>query len=197
MRADPPTHTPAKGQQLMEGFRIGREESFSEVFKALCKTLCGYSMRITGDWAASEDIVQEAFVKIWERRAQFHQFAVLKSYLYTTVRNDSFQSLRRKSRQEEKERTASQPDEEQSKLEDMIRAEVYRELDAGVQSLPSQCRRVIDLFQQGKNTREVAETLQISIGNVKVQKGRGLLLLRQRLPDLLVVVLTFHLLVFL
>jgi RNA polymerase sigma-70 factor (ECF subfamily) len=179
--------------ELLIGFRQGREESFTQVFKALCPALCGYSMRLIGDWAAAEDIVQEAFVKIWERRAQFLQFAVLKSYLYTTVRNDSLQWLRRENRKQTKERTSQQgeQDNERSKLEDLIRAEVIRELIAGVEILPPQCRQVISLFYEGKNTREVAETLQISQGNVKVQKGRGLELLRKRLPDLLAVGLAF------
>jgi RNA polymerase sigma-70 factor (family 1) len=178
-------------KELLSGFREGREESFTHVFKALCPALCWYSKRLTGDGAAAEDIVQEAFVKIWERRSQFFQFAVLKSYLYTTVRNDSLQSIRRQNRKQQKERTAGAPDEERSKLEDLIRAEVFRELNAGVQTLPPQCRKVITLFLQGKNTREVAETLQISSDNVKAQKGRGLELLRRRLPDLLAIGLGF------
>jgi RNA polymerase sigma-70 factor (ECF subfamily) len=175
--------------ELLSGFRQGREESFSQVFKALCPALCGYSMRLTSDWAAAEDIVQEAFVKIWERRTLFFKFAVLKSYLYTTVRNDSLQWLRRENRKQMKERTSQQgePDNERSKLEDLIRAEVFRELNAGVQTLPPQCRQVISLIFDGKNTREVAEALQISESNVTTQKGRGLQLLRKRFPDLLAV----------
>jgi RNA polymerase sigma-70 factor (family 1) len=181
--------------QWLPGFRLGREESFSQVFKALCPALCGYSMRLTGDWASAEDIVQEAFVKIWERRTQFFQFAVLKSYLYTTVRNDSLQWLRRENRKQMKERNSQQeqPDKERSKLEDLIRAEVLRELNAGVRTLPPQCQQIITLILEGKNTREVAETLQTTQGNVKVQKGRGLELLRKRLPDFLSITLTLFL----
>jgi len=179
--------------QWLPGFRLGREESFTQLFKALCPVLCGYSNRITGDWAAAEDIVQEAFVKIWERRTQFFQFAALKSYLYTTVRNDSLQWLRRENRKQAKEHTSQQgePDNERSQLEYLIRAEVFRELNAGVQTLPPQCRQIITLIFEGKNTREVAENLQISQSSVKAQKGRGLGLLRKRLPDLLALGLTY------
>jgi RNA polymerase sigma-70 factor (ECF subfamily) len=189
----PPKYSTIIEQQLLEGFRAGREESFTQVFKALSPALCWYSSRLTGDGAAAEDIVQESFIKIWERRAQFFHLAVLKSYLYTTVRNDSLQWLRRENRKQTKERTSQQgePDNERSKLEDLIRAEVIRELSSGVQTLPPQCRQVISLFYEGKNTREVAETLQISQGNVKVQKGRGLKLLRKRLPDLLAIGFAF------
>jgi len=179
--------------QLLTGFRQGQEESFTQVFKALCPALCRYSMRITRDWAAAEDIVQEAFVKIWERRTQFFQMAVLKSYLYTTVRNDSLQWLRRENRKQSKKQAFQliKRDNERDKLEDLIRAEVFRELSESVETLPPQCRQIISLIFDGKNTREVAETLQISQGNVKVQKGRGLQLLRQRLPDLLGLWLNF------
>ncbi|WP_431213806.1 RNA polymerase sigma factor [Puia sp. P3] len=173
--------------ELLTGFRQGRDESFTQVFKALCPVLCGYSARLTRDWPAAEDIVQEAFVKIWERRTQFYQFVVLKSYLYTTVRNDSLQWLRRENRKQAKDLSSQQeePDNQRSKLEDLIRAEVIRELSAVVETLPPQCRQVISLFIEGKNTREVAQTMQISQGNVKVQKGRGLKLLRKQLPDFL------------
>ena len=172
--------------QWLPGFRDGRQECFTQVFKALFPALCRYSSGFTANEAAAKDIVQEAFVKIWDRRAIFFRFVPLKSYLYTTVRHDSLRWLREEIRKHSTEHTFQlrEPYKVRSKLEDLIRAEVFRELKAGVQTLPPQCRQVISLIFEGKNTREVAEILQTTQGTVKVQKGRGLQLLRKRLPTL-------------
>ncbi len=177
--------------QWVSNFREGREQGLTEVFNNLYPALCWYSERITKDKAGAQDIVQEAFLKIWEKHHQFSHWMVLKSYLYTTVRHDSSRWFRRKQRIGIQEQTvveiASSPT--SNALQDLIRAEVYRQLQAGVDTLPTQCRQVVTLlFMEGKSTREVADTLQVSQATVKVQKGRGLRLLRHRLANLFVVI---------
>jgi len=136
------------------------------------------------DRAAAEDIVQETFVKIWERRTQFTTWLGLRSYIYTIVRRDSANWLRGdRSTREKNDLLASDPTIQSSKLEDIIRAEVFRHLQDTVQTLPNQCRQVVTLiFMEGKSTKQVAQQLDVSQATVKVQKSRGLKLLRLRLP---------------
>src|ERR1700689_2713773 len=76
-------------QQLVDDFRKGDEKAFSELFRKLYPAMCFYALRYTDDQAAAEDITEESFLKIWNRRATFSNYKVLRSYLYTIVRNAS------------------------------------------------------------------------------------------------------------
>ena len=177
-------------EQWVTAFREGREEGLTAVFHDLYPALCWYGERIVGDPAAAKDIAQEAFLKVWERRSIFTRFAGLKAYLYTIVRHDSSKWKTRQRQSEGSQRPGVFDEEGTSNaLQDLVRAEVYRELQAGVRTLPTQCRQVMTLlFMEGKTPREVAEALQVTTDTVKVQKGRGLKLLRRRLPHLFILV---------
>src|SRR5579872_7109291 len=91
-------------EQLLEGFREGRESAFSSIFRQLYPALCYYSLRFTNDQAAAEDIATDSFMKVWERRGNFYHLDALKSYLYTTVRHASFVWIKRQARQRSAEK---------------------------------------------------------------------------------------------
>jgi len=181
--------------QLLAGFREGREASFSTVFQALYPALCYYALRYTNDQTAAEDIAEEAFLKVWTKRDIFFQLNVLKSYLYTTARNASMDWLNQQKRQRvaEKEMAADCHEREKYILEDMIRAEWLREVTMALDSLPPRCRAIVSmLFIDGKKTREVAEELQITIGTVNDHKAHGLKLLRKQLPNIFLLLLVIN-----
>ena len=168
----------------MQGFRQGREDSFDEIFRGLYPALCYYGFKITGDQAVSEDIAEEAFIKVWERRVECRHFLSLKAYLYTTVRNASIDWLR-KSRSQARAVKGILPlleQTEQSRLELLIMTETCRGLHAAINELPVQCQKVVRLsYLEGKTLKQVAAELQIEVGTVQSQKNRGLMLLRKKL----------------
>lgn len=182
------SHNYSNEEALLRGFREGQEKSFAEVFKTLYPALCFYALRITGDQSASEDIAGESFIKIWSRREQFHQFNILKSYLYSTTRNASLNWLKHSQRQQlsEKEAAAGGPDSEKYVLDDIVRAELLREIYTALDNLPPQCRKIMAmLYIEGKNTGQIAKELQLAPGTVKTQKARGVMLLRKRVAVLM------------
>ena len=162
---------------LMEGFRLGHQKCFTEVFNLFYASLCHYSLKITQDQAVAEDIVEDSFIKIWERRDMFFEINVLKSYIYTTVRNASLNWIK-------KDRNIIFLSEniEQVVLFDaddsfkhIIGSEVFNKLSKALEKLSPQSRQIIKMiFFEGKNTRTVAEELGISQSTVKTQKGRSL-----------------------
>ena len=168
----------------MQGLRLGREDAFDRIFVELYGTLCLFAANITGHQSVAEDIVGEAFIKIWERKTDFIHFLSLRAFLYTTVRNASLDWLRKTQARDKRLRAAlpifEQP--EKTSLEQLITAETYRELYSAISTLPAQCRDVIHLsYLERKSLREVAVTLNIAVGTVKSQKSRGLVLLKKKL----------------
>jgi len=169
---------------LVHAFSLGREDAFEEIFQALYSALCYYGFKITGDFTASEDIAAESFMKVWNRRQDFHHFLSLKSFLYTTVRNASI-DWGKKSNYQAKSLLQAQPSLQHStatRLEQLITAETYRELHAAIEELPAQCGKVMSMYYlEGKKLKQIAAELNIEIGSIKSHKSRGVLLLRKRL----------------
>ena len=170
--------------QLIEGFSKGYEKSFTEVYNLLHPVLFQYCHKIMGDQFAAEDLVEESFLKVWDRRTMFGKFSALKAYLYTTVRNASLSWLRKKNSQEAAVRNGlmAKDDSEKTVLENLIEAETMKRIYAEVDNLPPRSRQVMTmLFIEGRKTKDIAKELQISINTVQAHKLSGLAFLRRNL----------------
>lgn len=180
-------------QEHAHAFQRGEEKGFNYFFDKLFSALLFYAFRILKNKQDAEDVVGESFIKIWKRHRQFNHPAVIKSWLYTTVYHGCLNRLKQEKRREErKEELASLSEgiHESSPVHEIIRAEVIRELHAGIQSLPAACRQIFEkLYIEGKTVREIAEELKLAISTVKNQKARGLLLLRRKFPGIPVLLL--------
>ena len=169
----------------MDDLRQGQQHCFAAIFGEYYSALCLYAFRITKDQTAAEDIVEESFIKIWERREDFFHINVLRSFLYTTVRNASINWRKQHQRQQNllQNEYAFLLGNADSKLENMIIAELFRDLYTAIEKLPAQSRQVISMhYFDGKKTSEIAKELDISPAHASTQKKRGLVLLRKLLP---------------
>ncbi len=70
-----------------ERLQSSDQRAYSELFEAMHVVLLRYAWRFTGDQEAARDIVQDAFLKLWQIRADVDPKRSLKALLYTMVRN--------------------------------------------------------------------------------------------------------------
>ncbi len=63
------------------------QRAFSELFEAMHTVLLRYAWRFTGEQEGARDIVQDAFLKLWQIRQEIDPKRSLKALLYTMVRN--------------------------------------------------------------------------------------------------------------
>jgi RNA polymerase sigma-70 factor (family 1) len=158
---------------------------FEAIFGKSYAGLVFFSFNITGDRQESEDIVQDAFVEYWSRRDEVTpDLAVIKGYLYATVRNSSLNLLKhQKVVKKFQDQQPFEPIDEKSIENDIIRSEVLSQIHDALESLPAGCRRVLEMsYLDGKKNQEIADELALSVNTVKTQKQRALYLLRQKLP---------------
>ncbi|MBL7739081.1 MAG: RNA polymerase sigma-70 factor [Chitinophagaceae bacterium] len=169
----------------MEKLRQGEEKRLAHYFSTYYKALVFFAKRYIADEAEAEDIAEEAFIKLWERREQFANEKVMKAYLYRTVSHACIDLLRRKKikgAREKEHSYLSAAATEAHALEGMIRTEVIKELHAALQELPPVCRAVIlKSFIEGKDPASIATELKISVNTVRSHKFRGLQLLRKKI----------------
>jgi RNA polymerase sigma factor (sigma-70 family) len=110
---------------------------------------------------------------------------VVKSFLYTTVRNSCLDVLKHRSViQKFRDQLETEPIDDRDIENEMIRAEVLSELFEAITHLPQGCRQILEMsFLDGRKNQEISDELGISINTVKTQKQRALQLLRLKLTS--------------
>jgi RNA polymerase sigma-70 factor (ECF subfamily) len=130
----------------------------------------------------SIDIVQDIFLKLWQKRTDFNTHQNVKAFLYISTRNACFNYLKQAqylARVQQCIRYGAD-DSQPSILHEMVRAEVLRELFGAIDTLPAKCRNIFTLFyKQGKTTAAISRELQITSRTVINQRARGLYPLRR------------------
>lgn len=69
------------------GLHQGDEKIFRELFEKYHTRLCYFANTLLPFSEGAEDVVQEAFVKLWQKKIDFHSLNAVKTFLYITVKN--------------------------------------------------------------------------------------------------------------
>lgn len=161
-------------------FKKGDVSAFKLIFETYYQRLSHFTRSLVGDGEA-EDIVQETFVKLWERAATFDTPVAIKAFLYLTAKNACLNMIRHQRIIKAHENLTTEAV-EGNLLFTIIRHEVIEEIRTTVNNLPESYRKVIHLsYFEGKSNQETADILNISINTVKTQKLRGFKMLRTML----------------
>jgi RNA polymerase sigma-70 factor (ECF subfamily) len=165
-------------------FQAGDERVFREIYERYAPLLRCFAARYVREREAVDDVVQEAFVHLWERRREFPTEQAVKAYLYRVVQRKSLNVIRH---QKVRERYTGTPreEEERSFLEGMLEAEVFSAVLAVFEELTPACKAVYRMSLDGKCHEEIADRLQISVNTVKKHKNNAHHYMRERLKGLL------------
>lgn len=161
------------------------------LFKRFYKPLRAYAFRFVDDKDLAEDIVQDVFFELWQRREdiRFGDEGV-KSYLFKAVYTHSLNALSKKIRSICSLEPASEPDildqyilsSMQNSEQSLLLKELESEILSYIKSLPPQCHKIFMLSRSyGLKNREIAEQLEISIKAVEKQISKALYGLREYL----------------
>lgn len=167
--------------------------AFEELFKSHFKRLYAYAITILKDEVLAEEIVQNVFYKIWERKGRVDIQSSVTAYLYRSVYNDSInhikhQKVKASYQAYESWRTKNDSDQASSKVH---LSELQQKLDAALKELPEQCRTIFQMsrFEELKY-QEIADRLGLSIKTVENQMGKALKILRTKLAEYLPILIT-------
>jgi RNA polymerase sigma factor (sigma-70 family) len=174
------------GIKMALSFQRGEQKGFEYFFNLLYKSLHHFAFRIVNDTAKAEDVVEESFIKIWERHSDFTHGKVIRSWMYTTVKNGALNRLQQLSREEKRNNYIGYNGEfEEPSIEHkIIQAEVYFEVIKYIDDLPVECKRIFNLlYKEGMSPKEASKALNLSISTIKNQKARGVGLILKWLGD--------------
>jgi RNA polymerase sigma-70 factor (ECF subfamily) len=144
------------------------------------------------DEAVAEGIVQNVFLKIWERgeHLSFHQAPA--PYLYRSVHNQSLNHLKHKKVRQAYDAYAIkvQAYDKNAAGSKIQLTELQQKITEALSELPQQCRTIFQMsrFREMKY-QEIADELGLSIKTVEAQMGKALKVLRKKLADYLPILL--------
>lgn len=152
---------------------------FERIFRDLYRPLCLFALRFTEKTEDAEDVVQQAFVDVWDKCCNNVTIANFKSYLYQAVRNRSLTLIAQSS--DTGQDTESLADlEDTSEEEQISRSERDARLWAAIDGLPPERKKIFLLSKRdGLKYQEIAEELNISVKTVENQIGKALKTLRE------------------
>jgi RNA polymerase sigma-70 factor, ECF subfamily len=155
----------------------GNPESFKEVFLVLYPRLKGYCRLFIADESLVEDIIQETFITLWEKRDLIKTDKSIESLIFVMVRNRCLNELRNLRLEGEKINPENLKVNElqflyqldfNSKEDKSLEEMLIESFQQAVDELPEKMKMVFTLCKiEGKNQKEVAENLGISIKMVE------------------------------
>ncbi len=161
--------------------RAGDAQAFKAFFDRYHGHLLHYLRRMGVPEAVCHDLIQQAFLILWEKRSRIDPGQSLKGLLFKTGHNRALNHFRDQ-RKFEPESALSAFVGTQSPERDAEHALIQQALHAAVTALPERRRAVFELcFMQELTYREAAEALGISIKTVEHQMGHALKAVRKAL----------------
>ncbi len=162
---------------LIERCCDGSRTAYRELYEQYAGALLVIALRYMKSQQEAEDVLQEAFIKIYKNLRTFNSQASLKTWMSRIVINTSLNQLRKSHRFIQWEQTDFTEKEFQTIP---LQQYSFNELISFIQELPVGCQLVFNLYIiEGYSHKEVAELLDISVGTSKSQLHRAKELLQE------------------
>lgn len=186
-------HVYSDNNLLIADIRNGKHEAYEYLFATYYPRLHNYALRFLADGDAVGDIIQDCFMKLWEKRGELILQSV-GALLFRMVRNQCLNYLRHKALEnsewlqnlnleDHSERLYStdfldDPDQE------LLFQELKRQVEQTLDALPERSRQIFTMSRfDGMKNREIAEELGISVKVVERHIGRALKMFRRQLRN--------------
>lgn len=157
------------------------KETFETDFYPLQQKLYRYSLRMIRDSQSAEDVVQEAFIRIWNKREDWHQWENREAMAMRITRNLTLDKMKSKhNRTKDIDLVYDMKTEDMDPLEHASKDNLMKILEKALEKMTELQRSVIELRDiQGYKYKEIADILEIPLSQVKIQLHRGRLQLKK------------------
>lgn len=194
LRAKTPPVQPQTDAELILKIRAGDVRSFERVFNLYAENLVRYAATIVKNTDDAEDIVQQLFVAIWDKKGIPDVTGSLKSYLYRSVYNSSLNKLKQVKVRESYAADSNYVSSEHAAAANhaLEHKETAKRIEAAIEELPEQCKLIFRMSRlEQLKYQEIADQLGLSVKTVEAQMGKALKHMRVRLKDYLPTIIIY------
>lgn len=174
-----PDHT------LLFELKEGNSKAFDLIFRRYYDNLCRLCYSFIHDADMSQNLVQNVFIKLWERRFVMGKVNNLGGYLTVMVKNQIADYIADYKKQHLD--SAIQPTIADNSTENEIMGRDFEEkLTISLAKLPPRCKQAFELSRfENLTNKDISREMNISIKGVEALIGRSLKLLRVELSEFL------------
>lgn len=166
---------------------------FEQSFKENFKRLHAYACSILNDSDEAEEVVQNVFYKLWEKKEKLNEIDSIPAYLYRSVYNECMNHVKHQKVKDAHKEHSSYYDATSADAENNAELRELKErMHHAMQQLPEQCRTIFQMsrFEELKY-REIADRLGLSVKTIENQMGKALKIMRKQLADYITVLWLF------
>ncbi len=168
------------------------KQHLEKIFKDHFKNLVFFAVLYVKDMETAREIVQDAYIALWEKRPDIDVSKDIKSYLSTSIKNKCLNYLRFNSKfnrdliEFEGLMTENEPAPDALFQAD----ELSLKIEKLINELPEKCREIFLLNRyEGLKYKEIANQLDISVKTVEAQISKALQHLRENLRDYILAII--------
>ena len=176
---------------LFENVKKGDLHSFETIFHQYYGLLCSLAEKYTGNTDSAEEIVQDFFVRFWEKREILNIETSVKNYLFRSVKNQCLNYIQHKKIKDKHNLTIISEHESNDSFEDNLpEIDLAEKIEESISSLPEKRREIFRLSREdGLKYHEIADKMNISIKTVETQMSLAIKYLRTKLKDYISILL--------
>jgi RNA polymerase sigma-70 factor (ECF subfamily) len=184
-------------KDLIVRLKNGDQTAFELLFHFYYPGLVIYASQFTADRDEAEEIVQDFFVRFWQKHQQILLSDSLKNYLFASVRIGSLNYLKHKKIEDNYLKEIYDLSNEHLAYDTnlYVTSELQEKIKNSIELLPDKCREIFMMSRiRGMKNEEIATKLNLSKRTVESQISNALKVLRIELKDYagLLILLSIH-----
>jgi RNA polymerase sigma-70 factor (family 1) len=169
-------------KELLYRVSEGNQEAFKEIYEMYREPAIRFCNSIIKDIAESENLVQETFIKIWERREGIKPELNFTSYLFTIVRNRVFDYLKEVKKNDAMKENFWHNVLEHQQVDLEYKEEKLKKVKRAISGLTQKRKQILELnYEEGKSYEEIAVIMKISKNTVKNQLVKAKQIIRAQM----------------
>ena len=181
-------------KDLIVRLKYGDQTAFELLFHFYYPGLVMFSTQFTTDRNEAEEIVQDFFVRFWQRHDQVTLTDSLKGYFFLSIKNSSLNYLKHKKVEEKYIRKMTEMAGSHLAYDPdlYVDSELQEKVKQAIDLLPEKCREVFVMSRiRGMRNDDIATELNISKRTVETQISKALKVLRVELKDYVALLILF------
>ena len=165
----------------IDKIKKGDLSTYQDLYLELFPRLSSFAFNYVNNKNTADDLVQDVFLKLWEKRKELNIHTNIKAFLYKSVKNTCLNYIKKSASDESKISEIQLLQMEAMGDHYMLQEEVQSKLHKAINSLPEKCKQVMLLTLREYSVNEIKDQMSITENTIKTHKKRAYSILRQTL----------------
>lgn len=170
---------------LFDAIRHDDQKAYETVFRQYYKPLMAYAFRFLSDMAIAENVVQDVYLRLWQKRHEIIITTSLQNYLFRSVKNHCLNFLDHEKIKSSYCKSVIDRESDRTDYNEFFpEIGLLHRIEVAIATLPDKRQEIFRLArEEGLKYREIAERLGLSVKTVEAQMTLALKYLRDTLKD--------------